>query len=261
MTREEIDNELTSEEYKVELDELKQASKDLNILIMYSIAVSSREQYEWESFFFNNVADDLIQSNIAIISLVPDGIMRMIRRELRYMLELTLKSCVISQGEQQKNLRDYLRNNKTVFNSKFHELLSKVNLYNLDDNMASMYIKETQKKYKYLSKYTHSTERQMYEKYELDKSGRTIGFEGIEELKCIKKDIFEVYSLIVVLILHTLPLYSIGDYLVDTDGMSNDWFFKASKYVSYIDSRFDYKSERKNIVEELIIYRKKWGKF
>lgn len=255
ITRKEISNELNSEEYKSELDKLNRACRDLNALLSYSVLVSNREQYEWESFFFNNVTEDIVQSNVAIMTLVPEGIMRMVRRELRYMLELTLKSCVISQGKNRENLTYYLKNNKVVFNSKINELLSKINFYNLNEEMKIKFIKETQKKYKYLCKYTHSTEKQMYEKYELEKKGRTIGFEGIEELKSIKKDIVEVYSLLVVLIFHSLSPYSVGDYLVNFDGTSNDWFFKGSKYVSYIDSSFDYKFERKEIVEQLIAKR------
>jgi hypothetical protein len=57
------------------------------------------------------------------------------------------------------------------------------------------------------------------------------------------------YAMVLVLIFHSVPDYVAGDFLVESDGTSNKWYFRKSKYIAGIDSRFDYKHERQEKLE------------
>ena len=51
--------------------------------------------------------------------------------------------------------------------------------------------------------------------------------------------------------MHSIPEYISGDWLVESNGKTIDWIFTKSKYIADIDSFFDYKHERKNQLKEI----------
>ena len=64
-----------------------------------------------------------------------------------------------------------------------------------------------------------------------------------------------VYSFILTLYFHAIPKWCVGDYLVERNGETINWFFVKSKYIADIDQEFDYKCERKDILDQLKIKR------
>ncbi|MGC1615046.1 MAG: hypothetical protein WA736_10205, partial [Candidatus Acidiferrum sp.] len=55
----------------------------------------------------------------------------------------------------------------------------------------------------------------------------------------------------IVLLFHGVSAYVAGDWLVPPDGMMNDWYFAASRFIAGIDSNFDYKAERQTKLDEI----------
>ena len=47
-----------------------------------------------------------------------------------------------------------------------------------------------------------------------------------------------------VFMFHSVPEYVAGDWFVDSDGGTVEWFFSRSQYMAQIDAHFDYKHER-----------------
>ncbi len=47
------------------------------------------------------------------------------------------------------------------------------------------------------------------------------------------------------------PEWIVADYIVETDGTTRNFYFNQSKYINNIDKSFDYKHERKAILESL----------
>ena len=53
------------------------------------------------------------------------------------------------------------------------------------------------------------------------------------------------------LLFHSVPSWVAGDWLVDEDGSSNEWYFGHSRFVAGMDSHFDYKAERSERLAEI----------
>lgn len=99
--------------------------------------------------------------------------------------------------------------------------------------------------------YVHLTPHQITERLYLAQEGRYMGFEGVNELKQLNDEVSKVYSYVIVHLFHSIPVWVVGDLLVNGDGTSYDWYFNKSRYIAEIDSRFDYKVERKKNLEEI----------
>ncbi len=54
-----------------------------------------------------------------------------------------------------------------------------------------------------------------------------------------------------VLLFHSVPGWVAGDWLVESDGSSIDWYFTKSRFIAGIDSEFDYKHERKERLAQI----------
>jgi hypothetical protein len=59
------------------------------------------------------------------------------------------------------------------------------------------------------------------------------------------------YAASLVLLLHSVPHYVAGDWLVDSDGCAVDSYFLASRFIAGIDRSFDYKAERQKKLETI----------
>lgn len=115
--------------------------------------------------------------------------------------------------------------------------------------------------YGYLSNYTHSTTYQITERLNRVQIGRSIGYEGISELRDLNDSIEHVFSYVLVFIFHSVAQYVVGDYLVETNGDAINWYFNQLKYINIIDGEFDYKFERQNKLKELKRRRKEYTRF
>jgi hypothetical protein len=105
--------------------------------------------------------------------------------------------------------------------------------------------------YGYLCKYSHSSSHQIRERLTKAQNGRSIGFEGIQELRELNNDVEKVFVVVLVMIFHSVAPYIVGDFMVGPNGETVDWYFNRSKYINIIDQQFDYKQERTPILNKL----------
>ena len=196
--------------------------------------------------FFTRVMDDLIQSVVAIKYLSDQGIHNTCRRELRYSLELSVKACLISKMSNSIALsfEQQIDEYKAILKKSDLNLINAIELSLLAESAAKELKSEIKRNYGILSRYSHATPFQVSERLEKEKFGITIGFEGEAEMKELNGHAELIYSYIIMLFAHAIPEWVVGDFLVESDGGRNQWYFKRSKYVSMLDERFDYKHER-----------------
>ncbi len=81
------------------------------------------------------------------------------------------------------------------------------------------------------------------------------------QLKELNDEIAMVYSCVIVLLFHSVPTWNAGDYLVESNGDSFEWYFSRSKFLATIDSYFDYKHERQDKLDKIIEIRKQKVEF
>ena len=200
--------------------------------------------------------DDISQSIVSINSLAKDGISNTCFRELRYLIEVAIKSCFIVKNSNKETFVEQVKEYEKLLNSSNINQINTLYFYYLE-NCSEDFKTEVKKLYGFLSKYTHASSHQLLERLDRNNTGRTIGYEGTYELNELNNTIEKVYSVVIVLIFHSVAQYVPGDFLVEQNGKTIDWYFTKSKYVSLIDEKFDYKFERQSILKELADERKR----
>lgn len=260
MTKEELNKELESKEYEEELNRLFIQRNSLIQCLLFCYMNSIRDGISQERNFFLRMIDDIFQSASSITLLAKEGISNTCLRELRYLIEVATKSCFIVKNSQKLTFKEQIDEYEKLLNSSNINPINTLHFHYLDDK-SEEFKTETKKLYGFLSKYTHASSHQLLERLSRSDLGRTIGFEGIKELKELNDNIEKVYSAVIVFIFHSVAQYVPGDFLVESDGRTINWYFTKSKYISLIDEKFDYKHERQRILCELKEERKNRIKF
>lgn len=252
MDKELFYKEINSSEYKEEWQKHEYMTDSLISCLMYIFLNFGRDRENQPRNFFIRLIDDIIQSLVAIKMLASEGIRNTCRRELRFLIESSIKACLISQKYPKFSFEEQISEYEKELKSTNISIISDINLYLFaSSELRNNFISETKRIYGELCNYVHLTPHQIIERLVLAQQGRYMGFEGINELKQLNDEISRVYSIVIVFLFHSIPAWVVGDFLVNRDGSSNNWYFNKSKYIAEIDSRFDYKHERQERLEEI----------
>jgi hypothetical protein len=92
--------------------------------------------------------------------------------------------------------------------------------------------------------YVHLTPDQIEERIIAVDAGRIVGYESAAEVDELNQLVSRGLAASLVLLLHSVPDYVAGDWLVDSDGATVDSYFVKSGFIAGMDSHFDYKHER-----------------
>lgn len=246
-----IDEELESKEYREEYDRhLDILNSFLRTLVFINLNCSRSETLK-NKLFCLSVIDDLLQSLAAIKSLSAEGIRNACRRELRYIIELTIKACLISQKQSEKSTEEQIMQFRDTLRSTNISMIKDIDFYFFDEPQKERFITETKRQYGLLCLYVHSTPYQMEERIKLDKKGRYIGFEGTNELRELNDEIGYALSNVLILLFHAIPQWCVGDYIVEHDGYTVVTYYSKYSFFNIIDKCFDYKHERQDKLKEL----------
>lgn len=245
-----LEKELESEEYKAEY------SRHLDILNSFLRALvfvkmdCSRSENLREKLFCLSVIDDLIQSVVAIKCIAEEGIRNTCRRELRYLIELSIKACLISQKESSLGVEEQINHFRDILRSTNISMVKEIDFFYFDDTDKTHFISEVRRCYGTLCCYVHATPSQMQERLGLEANGRGVGFEGINELKELNDEISKALYISLVMFFHAIPQWCVGDYLVESDGGTVESYYLQYRLVSVINRHFDYKHERQRLKSE-----------
>jgi hypothetical protein len=207
------------------------------------------------------VGHDFIESALSIHMLTVEGMQRVVRRELRFVVEASIKMCFIHQKEYRLPIKDKLLHFEHVLKSSNISIKKDINLMMLSEATRTSFSEELGRFYGDASNYVHLTTKQLAQRMEKLQAGETPGREKPEDVKNINDLVRRGYALSLVLLYHSTPSCVVGDWLVESDGGSNPWYFRRSKYIAEMDAYFDYKAERQNLLEELKSQRERGVEF
>lgn len=108
------ENVYSSQQYQQEIKALEIISIDFVNTIRTISFYSTRGGNIYTNFLCIRTIDDLIQSAIGIKTMVDNGIHNTVRRELRYLIEMTTKYVLVDyakMGESFEAKTEYLRDN------------------------------------------------------------------------------------------------------------------------------------------------------
>jgi hypothetical protein len=246
-----IDEELNSDAYKDEWHRFIEMRKSITYCLSFCYMNSVRDGVSGEQNFFLRMIDDITQSVISIEIIAKQGIVNTCRRELRYLIELSIKSCLIVNNTTKQIFEEQIDEYEKLLNSSNINPINSLSFGYLKPDYEDEFKTEVKRLYGYLCKYSHSSSHQILERLARAEMGRTIGFEGLQELKELNNDIERVFAVVLVMIFHSVAQYVIGDFMVEPNGETVSWYFSKSRYINIIDQQFDYKHERQSILSKL----------
>jgi hypothetical protein len=241
-----------SAEYQVQLARLGQMTGDFLVTLRLCwIATTRAGDWVNKSLFMRSI-DDLMQSALLIRTAVQEGLRNSARRESRYMVDLAIKALYVDQHMPTSSLEHRL-----IFFDRKLDPSSITPVKDLKFNIlaapqAQLVIDKLLAAYSRACAYVHPSVRQIEERLELVERGISPGFETADELRESNDEVFEVLSLVLVLVFEAIGGAFAGD-IWETAGLGDraGWVFHGHPLVAALDEHFDYKAERRERLPEI----------
>jgi hypothetical protein len=197
------------------------------------------------------LAQDYIQSAISIIILAMDGVHSVARRELRFLIEASIKICFIQQKSYDSLIDEKLKQFDKELSSQSISIKQNLLLSLLPEGLRDGFCEEVGRVYGFTSNYVHLTPKQIEERIAAVDAGRTAARENLADVEALNALLSRGLACSLVLLFHSVPSWVAGDWLVEKDGSSNEWYFGRSRFVAGMDCHFDYKAERSERLGEI----------
>jgi hypothetical protein len=238
---------VASPAYQSELKFINRITNDIIFLLRSCLLYSGRAGKYSEHSLTIRSTDDLAQSVLAAWHLVQQGMINPVKRELRYIIESSVKYLYVDQqtkgAENLAKLTERLYFLDAKVNSSI-DVRDQLKLQALHRSDAKQFIDELYDIYRDCCAYIHVSRRQIEERLDLAEKGRGLGFETAEDLRKIGRLMFRVYDVALTLYFHGYDLSMTGDILIEVLDDLPDWKFHKGKYVRVVSAYFDYKHER-----------------
>ena len=241
-----------SPEYQSQVTRLSQLTFDFIATLRLCWFATTRAG-EWvdKSLFMRSV-DDLLHSAILIRTAVHEGARNAARREMRYMIEMAIKALYVDQKMPTSTLEHRL-----IFFDRKVDPSSIASVKELSFSIlaaaeADTIVKKLMAAYSRACEYVHPSVKQIQERLELADNGISPGFETADELRQSNDELFEAFSLVLVLLFEAIGGSFSGD-IWETGGLSDrdGWAFHGHPLVAAIDEHFDYKAERQARLDDI----------
>lgn len=239
---------MASQPYQDQVKFIQSFTHDALYLLKACLTYSSRDQDFADNSLVLRSTDDLGQSIVAALALVQEGLINPVRRELRYVIESSIKYLYIDQQPNLTTIDDRLefleKNVSSSKNNSSIDMRQELKLEAMHPSDASQFMDEIYDAYRNCCAYVHVSRRQIEERLQYNIEGRSLGMETADELRNIGRLMFRVYDMALALYLHGYGLAMTGDVYIQVLDDIEKWKFHKGKYMSVISSYFDYKNER-----------------
>lgn len=229
----------------------------LNTLQCCEVAATRRVQYG-DHCLFPRHKDDMGEAILVAQLAIENGGLNAARRELRHALEVAVNMAYVDEAAAEQDLNGKIQ----YFRSK---KVNKANVDHIRDLRLNMlgeeresFVQATLGAWVDASNYVHLTKRRMDEKLRLRAEGVRLGLETPEMLADVADELHQVCCIIVVLAFESIGPNLTGDILVSGLDGHETWPFHDSPFVAAVDTFFDYKHERQEVLAEHIARRSRW---
>jgi hypothetical protein len=208
----------------------------LRIIVLYS----RRAADIYDEFLMIRSIDDILQSAFGIQSLVTNGIHHMARREIRYLIETSVKYLVVDQEMMGKSLQEKLEYLESKIPSSSITVVSRMKMpfkasaeKSFRDEIKDLFYKSCA--------YVHPSRTQLEEQLSNYRKENYIGFESAEQLDKIVKVVFRVYDMVLVMALTGFGQSMSEDLFLQGFDDLKDFRIKKGKYMQMYSALFDHK--------------------
>jgi hypothetical protein len=207
--------------------------------------MSTRSRSISENSLSLRLTDDYVQSAVSIRAMAMNGAHDPAKRELRFLLEATVKYLLVDQRLPSSDFSNKLQFLKDNVPRSSVDIVDDLVLSGLSAAEQTSLKSEVKDIYAKLSAFVHPSITQIQEDIERYRRGEHLGFESAKEVERFAENSFRVFDIVLVLLFHGVGLGLAGDIFTAALDRIPDWKFHKGKYMHVLSRHFDYKVERK----------------
>jgi hypothetical protein len=207
--------------------------------------MSTRSRSISENSLSLRLTDDYVQSAVSIRAMAMNGAHDPAKRELRFLLEATVKYLLVDQHLPSSDFSNKLQFLKDNVPRSSVDIVDDLVLSGLPAAEQTSLKSEVKDIYAKLSAFVHPSITQIQEDINRYHRGEHLGFESAKEFERFAENSFRVFDVVLVLLFHGVGLGLAGDIFTAALDRIPDWKFHKSKYMHVLSRHFDYKVERK----------------
>lgn len=212
--------------------------------VSFIVQDTARDPEYVNNHLLSYLAQDILQSSVSILTLAMEGLLSVAKRELRFLVEASIKICFVQQQSYASAIAEKLDTFDKELSSQRISIKQNLRLLTLPEELHEAFTEEVGRIYGLTSNYVHLTPSQIQERIAAVEAGRTAGNESAEDINELNTLISRGLAASLVLLFLSVPDYVAGDWLVEEDGATIDSYFTGSRFIAGMDSYFDYKHER-----------------
>ena len=212
---------------------------------------TSRDPQYIPNHLLSCLSQDLLQSAVSISALVREGLLSVARRELRFLVEASVKIASVQQGSYVSMISEKLELFDKELRSPSISIKKQIQLALLAEPDRVDFDEEVGRIYGITSNYVHLSPKQIEQSIAAATSRVTAGKERPEDVYEFNRLAERAMAASLVFLFHSVPSWVAGDWLVERDGSSIEWHFIQSRFVAGMDQAFDYKHERQMRLVEI----------
>jgi hypothetical protein len=144
---------------------------------------AAREQEFKTTHLLSYLAQDYIESAISIIVLAMEGVHNVARRELRFLIETSIKICFIQQKSYETLIDEKLKQFDNELSSQSISIKQNLLLSLLPEGLRDEFCEEVGRVYGLTSNYVHLTPKQIEERIAAVDAGRTAARENAADVR------------------------------------------------------------------------------
>lgn len=230
--------------------------EDFLFWLKFSVCDTSRDPKFGSNNLLSFLEQDMIETLIVVLGNIQDGAHNPAKRELRFLLELSIKMAFVQQNGYAETIQDKIKQYKDQINSTNIGIRNQITFNYISPENKIKLNEESGRIYGEASIFVHLTVKNMTQRIEKIENGHFIGNESLEELRSTNVFLKNILTYCMVFIIESLPEYVVGDWFGMLYPETENWYYLKSKYIAEVDSYFDYKAEREKYLNELIKMRK-----
>lgn len=215
--------------------------------------MATRHPPYFETLITLRMKQHFVQSVVASIYLVKDGMLDPARRELRFLLEASVKTLWLDRPHERtkvvaKNAPSDVADKVIALDDlgakRFGEIVSDLEFGLLSQDAAKTYRQTATDLFSKLSTYSHVSANNVKRDLSNFDRGNTFGHETAADIEAFVRVAKRVLDLALASHFEAFDQGLVGDILVQVFGDEPQWTFHRTPLVGAINRHFDYKAER-----------------
>ena len=243
-----------SEPYRAVIKHLDRMASDYGLAVNAIDLMATRYPPFFDTKFTLRAKPHLTQSLVAAVWAIKEGMLDPARRELRFLLEASVKALWLDRGGRRTDgtpvdgagdIGSKVDALDDLGRRKFAEIVGELEFGLLTPAACATYRSTATDLYSKLSTYSHVSKANVKQDLRNFDRGRPFGFETVKELEAIAKQAKRVLDLSLASQFEAFDHGLVGDVIVQVFDDEPKWAFRRTPLVGAIDRHFDYKAERR----------------